>query len=507
VSDVERFRAAIEPYEDDFEEVLRVLELSSGFVMLPIVVPGPDLARMLAHWLSVKTRPTLVVEPENDEDWKNLASLLLNVKIEKNAVVVVIAGGDLPEDLSLPLRLVNERRDAIAKHLDCPLLWCGSSAFLVQTGQQAPDFWSVRAVERRIEARKRPESKKVSSKKELAKADLLDEAMRQGDRKSSEILFLSRMRKAMEEGFDDEFDRIVASVPEVFVEKDRKFAFELGLMRAEMDRRRGNIGDALKRLESLEEKIKKPDESCRLELLRGRVWERAWDIPLARKAYERACSSAPTSTYDVVAHLYELALWSRHGSGDGIPNLTRLRERAKKTTGSPSLDALAAAFLAEAMARQHDLRRAERILGEAIALREESKEEATILFGGEVAEAIRNAKAVIERAKETSVPPKVASDKNIVETTPKNPEKGVKKNDRFPEYIIYGGLLLAILIVLILSKLGIFPGSMYCFSGSDGKITCAKSLEECEKLRNASGAASAGPCQKPISDAPVHGKF
>ena len=474
---IERFQTAIEPYLDDFEQVLRVIELSSGFVLLPVAVPGPDLARMLAHWLSANSRSMRIVEPESADDWKNLASLLLTVCPEKNGAVVVIASGDLPEDLSLPLRLVNERRDAIAKHLDCPLLWCGSSAFLVQTGRQAPDFWSVRAVERRIEPQNVAESKKKAA---CEGADLLSDALQQNDRKSSEILSLSRLRKAMEHGHEDDFDEIAERIPKSFVETDRTFAFELGLMKAEMDRRRGNIGDALKTLDALkcEGNV---DEESRALLLRGRIWEGARDLKNAERAYRRAHELAATQSLSgKIAGLYLAALH------DDFIDLTDERKIAHEIKHVP-LEALAAAFLAKALANQYDLHGATRQLEQAIALHEKSKEEPTILFGGEVAEAIHNAKSAIERS---------PAHERVAHVLPTKTRPQIF----WPALIGLAILFVAVITVLVYDVRRSDP--KYCFHHSDGKIICANSLAHCEKLRSASGGASAGPCQQPIFESP-----
>lgn len=488
MSDIERLSVAVDPYLDDFDEVLRVLELSSGFVLLPIAVPGPDLAQLLANWLALKTHPTIVYAPSDDGEWKSVAEWLLKAKPEKNGVVLVIGGGDLPDDLSLALRLVNERRDSIAKHLDCPLLWCGSSEFLVQTGHQAPDFWSARAVERRIEARKKSESKKAFRKKAHSKDELLHEALRQGDRKSSEILFLSHMRKAMADADNGDFDAIVASIPSEIEQADPKFCFEVELMKAEMARRRGNIVDALEILDALEEKVASLDDECRVNLLRGRIFEKVGDTKRVEKAYEKARVLPEQNNYNwqMLYVLYAKAFHARTSSEDWTSRLRKSGHLIQSGKDRP-LHALAMTFLAEATARQHDLARAQRLLVKAIALHEESKDDATILFGGEVAEAIQRAKSVIEHANE-----RISVDKNV-------PHNVSRKR----EYVafalaIFFALAAAVTMIYEFTKFTARPKSMHCFQNPAGEITCGDSLEHCEKLRAATGAASSGPCQKPL---------
>ncbi len=49
------------PYLPAFEELLRVVELSSGFVLLPLEVSGPDSARAFGDWLAGKGHPATLI--------------------------------------------------------------------------------------------------------------------------------------------------------------------------------------------------------------------------------------------------------------------------------------------------------------------------------------------------------------------------------------------------------------------------------------------------------------
>jgi hypothetical protein len=494
----------LEKYRADFEDILRVVELSGGFVLLPIALPGPDLALDLAHWLTEEGHLAHIISPETDEEWRNLASALLSFKPAENGLVMVVAGGDHAADLSLPLRLVNERRDAIAKHLNCPLLWSGSGEFLLQTGQMAPDFWSIRAVERRIEGRAKPKEDRKEKEKKLRKHDLLDEALRQGDRKSSEILFLAQLRKIMAAGSQDEFAETVANIPNQLENIDPTFAFELTMMKVEMARRRGNIADALEMLDALEEKVTTPDEECRIDLLRGRVWERAGDAERAEKAYGRA-EDAPASvdiTLAVLAGLY----YARHaartsGLIDWSSNLRLICDRAKGQKDRP-LNALASAFLAESIGKHHDLKRARRILRQTIELHEASKDEPTILFGGEVAEAIERAESVINAAQEAAHTEKTEPLPRSLPPAP-IPIRKISILDRPWLLRAIGGFFLLTLAGLFVVIVGILSNSMqrnkvHCFQGPGDEITCGETLEHCEKLRLIAGPSLTKPCQKPL---------
>ena len=489
MSDEDWTPAAIEPYEDDFEDVLRVLELSSGFVLVPIAVLGPDLAEMLADWLGHEKRPVTRFVAEGPEDWKNLSSSLLSAKPDRNGVVMVIAGirGD---DLSLGLRLINERRDAIAKHLNCPLLWCGSAEFLVQTGQLAPDFWSVRAVERRIEARRKTESKKTPPKKDVGKENLLDEALRQGDRKSAEILFLSRLREAMANGGDDDFDAVVASIPAEYEKADPSFEFELTLMKAEMARRRYKIGAALELLDTLEEKIKTPDEECRVDLLRGRIWEQEGNTERAKKAYEsaRETPGLENELWGEIAAQYYRIFHIRTANAD-LTAYQRSSLHRIKSIGDAQLRSLTTAFLAEATARQHDGRRAQRLLREAIELHDAAKDEPTILFGGEAAEAIQRAKLVIEKTQE----PHRAKVSAILSGAGNSPLGFVMGS------IVFALLAVGLVAMTVAISKSNYRRTLHCFQGPNDKIICAESLEQCEKLRAIENPESTKPCQRPLT--------
>lgn len=516
--DVRRFHAAIAPYEEDFAEVLRVIELSSDFVLLPVIVPGPDLASMLATWLAYKEHPVTKLEYHDTDAWKNLSTQLSTAKPEPNGVVMVIAGGDLSDDLSLPLRLVNERRDSIAKHLQCPLLWCGSSEFLVQTGQQAPDFWSVRAVERKIEARPVIESRKTQKKKESAKGDLLDEALRQRDRKSAEILFLSRLRQAMTDAEDEAFDAIVASIPAEYEDVDPTFAFELTLMKAEMARRQHHIGQALEWLDACVSKAKSPDERCRIELLRGRIWERAGDTGRAIHAFVGAFNTKELANpiWKDISSLYLTALKTRRvnlGADDRNDIIRELTERLGVLEDN-YLRALGHAILAEALALQHHKQRARHCLGEAMALYEASMHEPTVLFGGEVEEAMAQAKQSIEGLDVLGVGKEDAADesdgrKRPIATIAGGIEDTMGHSHPPPAYtrswvsmaaIAFGiAGIFAMVIAWAWGRWGDHrPKGLYCFANNEKEVICAESLEQCERFIVTFGYAGRRTCHKPL---------
>lgn len=518
-----------DPYVADFEEVLRVVELSSGFVLLPIGVSGPDLAEVLAQWLGRNAHPTVVSIPDGDAEWKNVGTWLLQAKPEKNGVVVVIGGSEIAPEFSLAMRLVNERRDVIAKHLDCPLLWCGPREFLLATAEHAPDFWSVRAVERYIKAAepkpRKFETFKAAVEKKARKNELLHDAIRQGDRQSTEVIFLSQLRQAMAEESGSEFDSLLKSIPEGLEQTDTKYRFESGLMRAEMARRRGKIAEALEILDALGEPAKMSEDECRVELLRGRVWEKAGDISRAKSAYDEAKVAAHHAHAELLYLLgciYSDALDPK-SKGYGI-HLRDHCQSARKANDRP-LEAFTLALLVIAATRKHDRRHAQQLLRDAVVLHEASKGDDSILFPGEVEEALRrassvaflpanddaslwiNEKGVKHSTTTTSAPPEPKMAKRV--------EHGITKTSAPPEpitaarveqppkglsnrFLVLLILVLIVFVILFINYMSTpIPADTHCFHSTNNQIVCAESLERCEKLRAAAGNAAAGPCQKP----------
>lgn len=135
------------PHEESFHDIARIVSLATGFVLVPVAVPGPDLARALGRWLSEAGHPLAVYELNGDAQWEQLAGFLLSQSPPPDGVVMIIGPGEPPRGVSGALGLVNQARDAIVRALRRPLLWCGPRSFLNLTWQHAPDFWSIRSVD------------------------------------------------------------------------------------------------------------------------------------------------------------------------------------------------------------------------------------------------------------------------------------------------------------------------------------------------------------------------
>ncbi|WP_049949671.1 pentapeptide repeat-containing protein [Sorangium cellulosum] len=145
--------ASMAPFLGSFREVLRVLERTPGFVLLPVEIPGPDVARALGDFLTREGRRALVIEPRRDEaTWKDLVSALYKAEPEPRGVVVLVGSDPPPAAAREGLRLLNQhqRHDTLSSRLGCPLLWCGPPAFLALCREEAPDFWAIRTPEIRL---------------------------------------------------------------------------------------------------------------------------------------------------------------------------------------------------------------------------------------------------------------------------------------------------------------------------------------------------------------------
>jgi tetratricopeptide (TPR) repeat protein len=130
----------------------RAIALADGFVLLPVEVTSSHVGYELAAWLTQGGYAVELVEPGDADGWRGLVARLDALPDKAKANVVVVLGSDAATNVMGPgLRLLNQRRDSVARRLDRPLVWCGTKSFLDGTWQAAPDFWSVGDVTRRVE--------------------------------------------------------------------------------------------------------------------------------------------------------------------------------------------------------------------------------------------------------------------------------------------------------------------------------------------------------------------
>ncbi|WP_437573493.1 pentapeptide repeat-containing protein [Sorangium sp. So ce887] len=145
--------ASMSPFLGSFREVLRVLERTPGFVLLPVEIPGPDVGRALGDFLTREGRRAMVIEPRDDEaTWKDLVTTLYKAEPEPRGVVILVGSDPPPAAVREGLRLLNQhqRHDTLSSRLGCPLLWCGPPSFLGLCREEAPDFWAIRTPEIRL---------------------------------------------------------------------------------------------------------------------------------------------------------------------------------------------------------------------------------------------------------------------------------------------------------------------------------------------------------------------
>jgi tetratricopeptide (TPR) repeat protein len=201
-----------------FREVARALALADGFVLLPVEC-GPDVARSLAAWLGEHEWPAVVVEPVDDAGWHELVARLLDAASTPARVVMVIGSRQSSGGVGAALRLVNQRRDSLARSLARPLLWCGPPEFLKLAWERAPDFWSIRAMTSRLTTSGTPWREAplwpgawVADPPERLR-DMLSAARRQGDERIASHAASMLAEALVARGEIDEAAEVIAEVP------------------------------------------------------------------------------------------------------------------------------------------------------------------------------------------------------------------------------------------------------------------------------------------------------
>jgi tetratricopeptide (TPR) repeat protein len=138
------------PYVRRFAEILDVVGMLDGFALVPVEVRPRAVIRAMADWIRQQQRRVHVVDLK-DAEWRMLCDTLFSLQTRPETIVVLVGTGENTSDLRMGLHFVNTKRDSLARHLGCPLLWCGPPEFLNLTGEQAPDFWSIREIPQRID--------------------------------------------------------------------------------------------------------------------------------------------------------------------------------------------------------------------------------------------------------------------------------------------------------------------------------------------------------------------
>lgn len=202
------------PYIRHFADIFDRVTLFDDFALIPIEVRSRVLVRAFATWIREQGRAVTVMEPEG-ERFRVLAASLLEVEVAPKGLVIVSAPDEAGADVREGLSLVNLHRDAIVKHLRCPLLYCGPRSFMEQTLDVAPDFWSIREIPEVIEIVPESGVGPVGTAAGEEKAEppeeiepLLDAAIAQGDSPNAARMGLRLARGWVEKGSLDEAERV-----------------------------------------------------------------------------------------------------------------------------------------------------------------------------------------------------------------------------------------------------------------------------------------------------------
>src|SRR5262249_54013263 len=132
--------------------------------------------------------------PADEAAWSGVTATLLDVQPDPAGAVALLGTREASRGLRAGLRVLNQRRDTIARHLGRPLLWCGPKEFLDTTWGAAPDFWSIADVPRRFNEAPAglPQEKESPEVPHEAPGEpperlqeLYEEAKAQGDRRNS----------------------------------------------------------------------------------------------------------------------------------------------------------------------------------------------------------------------------------------------------------------------------------------------------------------------------------
>lgn len=350
----------------DFREALRAIDLADGFALVPVEVHGPDLARQLATWLGEHGHEAHVLEPLDDPAWERIVADLFAVDAKPGDVVVVVGARQVSPGVLAALRLVNQRRDSIAKHLGCPLLWCGSADFLKLSWERAPDFWSVRSMPLRILPAPSARSSVpplwpsawVEDPPELLRG-MLDAARERNDAKNAARLAERLAQALLSRSKIDAAEEVIAEAPATP---------ELSLARAIALARRGRLEDADAALAAVPSGD--ADRDARRDVCAANVTF-ARDRAAAGRAYEAAAAALEREGDAInaaiaIANLGIVAL----ADGDFDEAIARL-ERARAMlhdTADDRDEARVACVLGRAALAGRDSRRACEAFEDALAI-------------------------------------------------------------------------------------------------------------------------------------------
>lgn len=370
------------------QKLERILVRNRGFLLQPIEVSGPDVARDLAiHALSRPDRPCVIVEPgQNDQAWDELPATLiaaLGSNASEAAIVLLVPPSDITPAVHRGLRLLNQRRDTIIKTLNRPLLWCGSAEFLNMVWTEAPDFWSVRAIDLRLVADEESNAAAISDPPfevpDAARAEIVKWlGLRRDARAQHDFDMATRnaLRAVDQLLRYDAIDAAAQIMDEVLADehtpKTGVTAFEIALRRAEVDGRQQRTLSAAAELGGLLARKDLPaDVRGRAALRMGRLLEDGGDISRAEGFYRDAMATAEASRdFELLARAQVGAYGIAARTGRGAIAVEPLQEAEAyaRRIGDRTLEAAAIAALAFISINADDREQGARQIDEAKAL-------------------------------------------------------------------------------------------------------------------------------------------
>jgi tetratricopeptide (TPR) repeat protein len=310
-------------YLDSFRGIERVIRLTQGFVLLPVEAPGPDPGRALGEWLTAQGYPAVIHEPRDDKAWEEIAGTLYETEVAPNGVVLVLGGPVLPKGFYEGVWLLNQKRDPIVKKLARPLLWCGPHELLALMWERAPDLWSIRAVERRLEAasddavEKPPAPPRTSGPSYDADLDgqvVLVRTMLAMSAKSDSLQPAVALLLAGQLARADDLDEADGLLGEASARLEPKFAAEALILRASVARRQGELVAAREYLAQAEARVRSPTPnlSARLRLEQGIIALDEGNLEEAHEAINQALETSVNVDPPSIGLQAQLALAKLH---------------------------------------------------------------------------------------------------------------------------------------------------------------------------------------------------
>jgi len=141
----------------DWRRLLAHFDLGQGFAFLVLLLPGAIGAnicrRQLAEYLATKGKELAVLGCDEYEDVRRLPERLFSLEIKPNLGGVwlgsVISESDAEserwkEAWRIGLASLNQQRNPISRHFQCPLIIVGAPWLQTLLREIAPDLWSIR---------------------------------------------------------------------------------------------------------------------------------------------------------------------------------------------------------------------------------------------------------------------------------------------------------------------------------------------------------------------------